>query len=392
MIFVAVISIVLVMFFTSTEIAFVASNHIRISVFSDTFKLKKILNFVYNHPSVYLSTAIVGTNIFVVLFTMSLRNILNNDILTLIISTLIIFIIGELLPKSLTLKSPEKYACFSSMPLFIFYILLYPIIFTINIFLKTKKEGDIFNKAELVAALEQSESHQVVENIDKMILTNILYFSEKQVLDLMTPRIDIVAFEKGEGIENIARSINEGKRHSKIPIYENDIDHIVGIIRLEDLIFKYPDSIEEILIPAEFISDKTNCADAFEKLVKSKSGIGIVIDEYGGTEGIITIDDVIYGIFGKTMVITHKSLEKRRKGVYIIPGKRKIEEVKFILGFPFPGEYQETLSGYIIRILGRVPVEGEEIKIGNFKITIIDGDEKRIKKVRIEAVEYVMSG
>ena len=385
MIFVAVISIVLVMFFTSTEIAFVASNHIRISVFSDTFKLKKILNFVYNHPSVYLSTAIVGTNIFVVLFTMSLRNILNNDILTLIISTLIIFIIGELLPKSLTLKSPEKYACFSSMPLFIFYILLYPIIFTINIFLKTKKEGDIFNKAELVSALEESESHQVMENIDKRILTNILYFSEKLVSDLMTPRIDIVGFERGEEIENIVKTLIE-ERHTKIPVYENDIDHIIGIIKLEDLIFKHPDNIESILIPVEFISDKTSCADAFEKLVETKSNIGIVIDEYGGTEGIITVDDIIYGIFGKTMVITHKNLEKKKKGVYIIPGKRKIEEVKLVLGLPFPGRPQETLSGYIIRILGRVPAEEEEIKIGNFRIIIIDSDEKRIKKIRIEVI------
>ena len=386
MIFIALISIILVMFFTSTEIAFVSSNHIRLSVFSETFKLKKILNFVYNHPSVYLSTAIVGTNIFVVLFTMSLRSILNDDILTLIVSTLVIFIIGELLPKSLTLRFPERYACLSSTPLFIFYILLYPIIATINIFLKTKKEGDVFNKAELVSALEESESHQVMQNIDKRILTNILYFPEKRVSDLMTPRIDIVSFRKDEKIENIVRTLIE-KRHTKIPIYENDIDHIIGIIRLEDLIFKHPNSIEKILTPVEFISDKTSCADAFERLIETKSSIGIVIDEYGGTEGIITVDDIIYGIFGKTMVITHKNLEKRRKGVYIIPGKRKIEEVKFILGLPFPGNPYETLSGYIIRILGRVPAEEEDIKIGNFKITIIDGDEKRIKKVRIEVIK-----
>ena len=387
MISIAVISIILVMFFTSTEIAFVSSNNIRLSLLSHSFKFRKTLNFVYKHPSIYLSTAIVGTNIFVVLFTMAVKNILNNDILTLLIATLLIFIIGELLPKSLTLKSPERYACVSSVPLFIFYILLYPITAVINVFLKTKKEGDVFNKAELVAALEQSESYQVVEDIDKRILTNILYFSEKQVSDLMTPRINIIAFEKGEKIEDIVRDLNAGRRHSKIPIYENDIDHIVGIIRLEELIFKQPDSIGEILMPAEFISDKINCADAFEKLVKSKSGVSIVIDEYGGTEGIITIDDIIYGIFGETMVIAHKNLEKRRKGVYIIPGKRKIEEVRLTLGFPFPGEYQETLSGYIIRILGRVPAEEEEIKIGNFRITIIDGDEKRIKKARIEVIK-----
>jgi len=386
MIFLAITSIILVMFFTSTEIAFVSSNHIRLSVLSHSFKFKKLLDFVYNHPPVYLSTAIVGTNIFVVLFTMSLKNILHNDILTLLISTSIIFIIGELLPKSLTLKLPERYVCVAFIPLFIFYILLYPIIFIINIFIRTKKEGDVFNKAELVSALEESESHQVMGNIDKRILTNILYFSEKLVTDLMTPRIDIVGFEKNEKIENIVQTLIE-KRHTKIPIYEKDIDHIVGILRLEDIFFQHPDSIDDILLPVEFISNKTSCGDAFEKLVGAGSNIGIVVDEYGGTEGIITVDDIIDEIFGKAMVVRYKTLAKERKGVYIIPGKKKMDEVNLILGFPFLGNPEETLSGYIIRILGRVPEEKEEIRIGNFKIIIIDSDEKRVKKTQIEILE-----
>ena len=400
-------TLVLSAFFSGFEIAYVSSNKVHIEILKKQEGLiANILTRLTYRPSKLLATMLVGNNVALVVYgfemgkvmTLLLPPFFQNVLWHTIISTLIILITAEFMPKVFFQIYANQLLKLFAIPAYFFYLLFYPFSsfiiwisdFVLRVFFKTK--GDYvplsFTKVELVDYIsEQMGNAPKKEEVDAEVqmFQNALEFSGVKAREIMIPRTEIVAVDLNETIENlIATFVSSG--FSKILIYNENIDDIVGYVHSFDM-FKKPKTIKEVLIPVVTIPGTIQINEVLNLLMRKRKSMAVVLDEYGGTSGIVTLEDIVEELFGEIEDEHDKDKfieEKISDDEYLFSARLEVDYINetYHLNLPESEEY-ETLSGLILLHTEEIPTKGETISLPPFVFSIEACSQTRIETVRI---------
>lgn len=401
------ISLLLSAFFSGVEIAYLSANKLSIEVFKNKDSKKgKILSTLYNDPKSFLSSLLVGNNIALVMFTILTTGItqplltavlpFNNAAIGLIntfILTIIILITGEYIPKTIFRIYANELIFKLAYPINFFRLILtFPAwiltgISKLIIRVFFKDTGDVVESVITKQDLEHYIATNVHEekDIDKEILNNALNLNLIRVKDCMIPRNEIVFIDKNDDMDEIKKAFVESK-HSRLIVVDGDIENIVGYVH-HQLLLKNPSSIKKFILDMDFVPEVMNVQDLMYKFIKSGTNIAIVVDEFGSTAGLITLEDILEEIFGE-IDDEHDDEDFEASKIsdheYIFSGRLEMDYIN--TRFPeiqLPvGDYV-TLSGYIVMTHGSIPEQGEEIILDNFKFIILTVSGTKIETVKV---------
>ncbi|MBQ4802839.1 HlyC/CorC family transporter [Aquimarina sp. MMG015] len=415
-IIVIVLSVILSAFFSGMEIAYVSSNkiHIEIEKKQDGF-LANILSRLTKRPSKFIATMLVGNNIALVVYGFYMGELLMgfiqgyypdmapsfNLLLQTIISTLVILLTAEFLPKVFFQIYANTLLKVFALPAYFFYLLFWFISsfviwisdFVLKKFLKT--DGDevqlAFTKTELGDYInEQMETVEAHDEIDSeiQIFQNALDFSDVKSREVMIPRTEIIAIEKSQSLEEVSQLfIDTGL--SKVLVFNATIDDIIGYVHSFEL-FKKPKSIRSILLPVVFVPETMYVKDVLNLLTKKHKSIAVVIDEYGGTSGIITVEDIVEELFGE-IEDEHDSVdlieEKLDENHYRFSARMEVDYINETYKLNLPeSEYYETLGGMIVNHTEEIPERGDIVNIDSVIINIIETSNTKIEIVELKTL------
>lgn len=413
-----ILCLILSAFFSGMEIAFVSSNKIYLEIEKkqDDF-ISKILTKLTQKPSKFIATMLVGNNVSMVVYGFFMGELLmrwfvnlgfhltdfSNLLLQTTISTLIVLMTSEFLPKVFFQIYANTFIKFFALPAYFFYKLFYYISsfliwisdYVLRKFFKT--EGDqinlSFSKVELGNYIsEQMNSVQDHETVDSeiQIFQNALEFSGVKAREIMTPRTELVAVDLHSSIVDL-RDLFIKTGYSKIVVYNNTLDDIVGYVHSFEL-FKKPRSIKSIMIPVEFVPETILIKDTMNLLTKKRKSIAVILDEYGGTSGIVTMEDIVEELFGE-IEDEHDSEEELVENKvddynYIFSTRLDVQYINetYKLNIPESDSY-ETLGGFIVDFSKEIPQKGAQITIGNFVFIIEEATNKKIELVKMTVLD-----
>ena len=411
-----IFSLLLSAFFSGMEIAYVSSNRLNLEIEKNKSGLiPKVLSIITQNPSRFIATMLIGNNFALVIYGIFMGQFIIDNIpfidlgsinefsallIQTFISTFLILIAAEFIPKVLFQIYSNLSMKVFSIPAYIFYIILYPItsLVTIisNLILKTffkvdPEESKIsFSKLELESYIE-NEIENSDETLDSEIeiFQNALELSEVKARDVMVPRAEIIAVDKSIEIEKIKNILTETGL-SKIPVYIETIDDIIGYIHSFDFL-KKPNSLKELILPVEFVPEPMLVNDVLELLTRQRKSIAVVIDEYGGTSGIITVEDIVEELFGE-IEDEHDNYDyfekKISENTYELSARLEIEYLNKSHNLNLPeSETYDTLGGLIVFNVEEIPKVDDEIKIGQYSIKIIEASSSKIEKVLLKKSE-----
>lgn len=395
-------------FFSGMEIAFISSNrmHLELERKKNTW-ISKLMLYLADRPQKFIATMLVGNNVALVVYGIFMGDLImdwipatSSEMLDLLIqtllSTLLILVTAEFLPKAIFSIYSNQLFKFFALPAWllfqVFYIFTSAIIWISNQFLKLiGNEGDndeeIFLKEELKYFLSEQLTDAEADEVDTevQIFHNALEFSEIKTRECMIPRKEIIGIEITESIE-VARQKFIDTGFSKLIVYQENIDHVIGYIHAFDL-FKKPKNIRSTLLPVEFVNETQSAKEVMNNLIKKRKSVAIVLDEYGGTAGLITVEDVVEELFGEIEDEhdkTHLKEELIGDNEYLFSARQEIDYLNeaYNLGLPENDAY-ETLGGLIVNYTEDIPDVKEEIIIDNCTIIIEKVSETKIEEVRI---------
>lgn len=398
---VIVVCIVMSAYFSATETAFLSLNRIRIKNMAEkgNRRAKAVMNLSENYD-VLLSTILIGNNI-VNILSASLATVLFVKMLgeeagpsvSTAVTTIVVLIFGEISPKSIAKESPEKFAMFSAPVLKICVVLLTPFNFLfkqwkklLSLLVKSEEEG--ITEEEILSIVEEAEQAGDLDEQESMIIQNAIQFTEQEAMDILTPRIDITGVPATATKEEIA-AVFTGTAYSRLPLYEDTIDHIVGIIYHKDFynhIYRTDKEISEIVRPVLFVPKSKKIGVLLKELQQKKSHIAVVVDEYGGTIGIVTLEDILEELVGEIWDEhdeVSQDIEVRSENDCIVSGNANLEKVFDYLGLKTEDEELDvsTISGWLMNQLGRVPKVNDTITYQQFQFVVLEMDEKRVEKI-----------
>ena len=389
----ATIGLILSALFSAAEISFLQSNIIQISVWKEQGnKIAKSAENVIKNPEKYITTILLGLNLSNVLMssftTIILYKMQVPELYILIIISLIILIFGEILPKSFCHEYPNKFALFFTRFFLVSDFLLRPIVwifrnYTKKISITGTQTNYIYSRKELAILFDEIELGNELEKDEKEVITNIFEFGQQSVKNSMTPKHDIIGIEQnGKVSEAIDIIISSGL--SKIVQFEKDLKNINGIIYLNDLLNE-PYKLSDIIHNPLFIHENMSSSDALKELRKYRLSMAIIVGSTGETVGLVTIEDLIEEIFGEFEDIFDKETKKIIKlsdNSFIIDGRIQINElIKFKIFLP-KGNY-ETIGGYIIEKLGKIPEKGNTLNSEFYKIRVLKASSIQVQRIQI---------
>lgn len=410
-------SLVLSAFFSGMEIAFVSSNKVYLGIEKLQENLvSKILTFITKKPSQFIATMLVGNNIALVVYGFYMGDLIIHWMTNLpyllnewgilinqtILSTLIILITAEFLPKVFFQIYANQCLKWFSIPALVFYVLLYlPSKFAmllsdgfLRLFFKTKgdESQEFFSKVELGHYItEQMNSVDEKTEVDSEIeiFQNALEFTDTKAREIMVPRTEMAAIEIHDQVQEL-QELFVKTGYSKILVYQNSLDDILGYVHSFDL-FKKPKTIKSILKPVEFVPETMFVKDILNLLTKKRKSIAIILDEYGGTSGLITIEDIVEELFGEIEdehdgdeTLTENIIEQN---VYHFSTRLEVSYLneQYKLNLP-ESEYYSTLGGFIVNATSEIPEKGEVIETENFRFTILEASNTKIELVQLEVI------
>lgn len=409
-IIIVIIALLLSAFFSGMEIAFLSSNKLRLEIErKQSRSYNHIAGLFLRSPGGYISTILVGNNIALVIYSIFMSQLYwaifhsENYAAETLISTLIIIFVAEFLPKAVVKTNPNFYLRILSIPLYLFYILFYPISRIATLLStgmlrlmgrKVTKGGpwDSFDKVDLAFLVEEStatnaeDSTQQQDTQHVRLFQNALDFSEQRVRECMVPRTDVEAVDIEDTVDKLREKfIATG--YSRLPIFDGTIDNIVGYTSLKSL-FNHPLTIREILKQTIYVPESMSQQKLLKQFTKSHKSLAIVIDEFGSTAGMVTIEDLLEQIFGEIEDEHDADYLTEREtapGQYILAGRLEIEHLNeaYHLGIPESDRY-ETLAGYILTQSEELPQTGDIIVADGLKMKIL-----RTSSSKIELVELV---
>jgi len=393
-----IIGLILSIIFSSLEIALITANKLQIDVWiKQKYKLGSITKKILENKSKYLIVTLIGTTLSNILcssfFTVYLinNNIISSSLIFIPIS-IIILLFGEIIPKTIIREYANIMLMILSPIMILFYYLFYPIVFIFNklnifnkeIYLNIKSEKKNINRQEVKNVYEQADDDTSIESGEKEIISNIFEYSTKNVSEIMTPRTDISAISDQLSLDEIAHIfIDSG--HSKLPVYKENIDNIIGMIYLYDLYSK-PKNLSEIIKETLIVPFSKPVNDLMEELKEKNLSIAIIIDEHGGTAGLVTIEDIfeeLFGDFEDEFDYDEIEMNKNNDGSISVNAKIECNIFNNKFGNIIPEGDYETLGGYIINKIGRIPHENEHLFLDIGQIIIKKSSSRRIKQMQI---------
>ena len=408
-----IICLMLSAFFSGMEIAFVSSNKIYLEIEKQQSGINaRLLSFITKNPSRFIATMLVGNNISLVIygifigdrilqmmFPSTLQDLsfsIKIILIQTLISTVIILITAEFLPKVIFQQFSNIFMKVLALPTAVFYFIFSPITAMIMwisdlILIKFFRiEGDqiqfTFSKIELGNYIEeQLESTKDLENVDSEIhiFQNALDFSEVKAREAMVPRTEIVAAENTESMIEIKKLFTSSGL-SKIPVFTESIDNIHGYVHAFEM-FKKPDDLKKILLPVAFVTETMKISEVLKLLTKQRKSIAVVLDEYGGTSGIITVEDIIEELFGE-IEDEHDNIahfeKKLEPNLFEFSARLEVDYINQNYGISLPeNEFYETLGGLIVYLKEEIPPKGTKVVLENFEFEIKEVSSTKIERV-----------
>lgn len=406
-------------FFSGMETAFISSDKLRAELNRNDESLSsRILAVFYSHPNDFIATLLVGNYIALVVYALLMAGIVDDYVLSRLqadlpagldillqvaAASLISLATVEFIPKNVFKMAPNRMLRICALPSFAAYILFYPVAKLASILSRgllrvlglkvNKKESEqAFTKIDLDNLIQSSieSAHDEDEVTDEIkIFQNALYFSEVKVRDCMVPRTEIEAIETGASIELLKnRFIESGK--SKIIVYKEDIDHIVGFIHSSEM-FRNPADWTTRIIETPVVPETMSAQNLLKKFMQQKKSLAIVVDEFGGTSGIVTMEDLVEEIFGDIEDEhdnTHYVAQKVGEHEYVLSGRLEVEKANELLGLDLPeSEDYVTVSGLILHRYQSFPKLNEIVKFDHFEFKIIKNTTTKIELVRLKTTE-----
>lgn len=396
-----VLCIMMSAYFSATETAFSSLNRIRLKNMAEKGNRRAdlVLKMSENYD-VLLSTILIGNNIVniasaslaTVLFVRLLGDEAGASIST-IVTTIVVLIFGEVSPKSIAKESPEAFAMFSAPLLRVFTVILTPFNF---FFIQWKKLLSMIFKAsedkgiteeELLTIVEEARQDGGIDEQESSLIRSAIEFTELEAGDIFTPRIDVEAVSVDADQEEIARVFAD-TGYSRLPVYEGNIDHVVGIVYQKDFhnrVYRTRETLGDIIKPAMFIARNKKIGALLKELQQNKMHIAVILDEFGGTVGIVTMEDILEELVGEIWDEHDEVLPEIRQiseTEYLVEGSASIDKLFDKLHKKQEFEFV-TVSGWVMELAGRIPVQGDCLSYENLDITVEQMDEKRVKQVRI---------
>ena len=393
--------IIMSAYFSATETAFSSLNRVRMKSLAEKGNKRAalVLRLSENYDSL-LSTILIGNNIVnitstsvaTVLFVRFLGEERGSSLSTLVM-TIVVLIFGEVSPKSLAKEVPENFALFSAPILRVLVVILSPANFLfgqwkklLSLIFKFSRENGI-TEEELLIMVEEAKQDGGIDEQEGTLIRSAIEFSDLTAEDVLTPRIDVAAVPADATQEEIADIFTE-TGFSRLPVYRENVDNIVGIIYQKDFynqIYHTERKLEEIIRPALFIAMGKKVGQLLKELQQKKMHIAVVLDEFGGTAGIVTLEDILEELVGEIWDEHDKvvqEVEQISDGEYLVMGSANVEKL-----FERLGKEREfdvlTVSGWVMEVAEKIPAAGEQFRFEDLEITVLEMDDKRVEKVRI---------
>ena len=408
------VSLLLSAFFSGVEIAFISADKLHIELRSQQGHYSdKILSKFLKRPSWFITTTLIGNNVTLVIYGIFMAIILEPIILSIapgllenqlfvflvqtIIATLIVLITAEFLPKSLFLIDPNKMISALAVPINIIYFLFLPFVwlivtlskFTIEKLLRLEYSEDkpVFGFIDLnqyIKKMVEDEAAAKKQEVDTKIFTNALEFKKVKVRDCLVPRTELVTVSVDDTIDELKAAFIESG-YSRVLVYKESIDNIIGFCNSIEL-FKKPNEIKDIISPITIVPETFLANELLIQFISERKNIALVVDEYGGTSGVVTIEDIIEEIFGEIQDEHDEEdlLEQKiDENNYILSARHEIDYLNDKYGFHLPEGDYETLGGFILSVTEDFPEEEELIEYNEYFFTIENIENNRIDKIRL---------
>ncbi|MDN4165826.1 hemolysin family protein [Cytophagales bacterium LB-30] len=407
------ITLVFSAFFSGIEIAFVSANKLQIELENKQGLLSgRLLSRFLKKPSDFLGTTLVGNTIALVVYGIFMAKLLdpfiarqlpeslNNEasvlILSTILSTLLVLITAEFTPKSVFLINPNFSLSLFAVPLVMVYYLMYPLVqiivglskFTIkNLFrLEYSEDRPVFRLADLNVYIDHvsQDSEESANEVNTKIFSNALEFKTVKVRDCMIPRTDIVAIDIEDGIDALKKALIESG-HSKIIVYNESIDEVIGYCHSLAL-YKKPKEIQQILTPIIIVPETMLANELMVQFIQERKSLALVVDEFGGTSGLVSIEDIFEEIFGDIQDEHDEDewIEQQLdENTYLFSARHEIDYLNDTYGWEIPEGDYETLGGYILSITENIPAVNEVVEASPFIFTIQTMQDTRIDTVKV---------
>ena len=404
--------VVLVMisaFFSAAETAYTGANRIRLKSRAEngSKKAERALKIIERYDKT-LTTILIGNNIVNILAS-SLATVMfislfgsNGTLIATVVVTVVILIFGEILPKTVSKLNAENFACAVSGVMRVLIILFTPLSAVFIVLQKGVsllfggKNGEVsMTEQELLQMIDEIEDEGVLEEQESELVRSALEFDETRVSAIITPRVNVVAADINAGIDEM-RELFLKEGYSRIPVYEKTIDHIIGIVMHKDFFERLVDGksfyLHDIMQDTMFVPGLMKISEVLRKMQKSKVHLAVVVDQYGGTEGIVTLEDIIEELVGEIWDENDEVKAPVRfvsENVFETSGEVSQNDFNryFEDRFEIQGSDSNTVGGWIYELFGRIPRAGESIETTDFRITVISLDDLRVGKLRFEILK-----
>ena len=405
---IAIIGLVLCStFFSGTETAFSSVSKIKMKNLAadDNKRAELVLELTENFDKL-ITTILVGNTISNIVMTtvatvygiITWGSRIGPTVATIMV-TILVLVLGEISPKIIAREYAEEVALFLAPFVKGLIIILTPLTFIfmgLKVILKKmigKNDAPEFSEDELLTIVEEAEAGGAIGEEQSELISNAIEFNETEAIDILTPRVDIVAIEKGTPVAEIKEVFRESGL-SRLPVYEDDLDHIIGVINQKDFYNKNVRTIkdtEKIIKPVAYVAESIKASVLLKKMQAKKTHIAIVVDEYGGTSGIVTLEDIIEEIVGEITDEYDKTelpFRKLDEDTFVFEAKTSI--IDFCKTLDLDDEEfdevrgdAETLAGLILEVVGEIPQPGTNVKIKNLNFVIQKSDNRRIEEVKV---------
>jgi len=406
----ALVSLLFSAFFSGVEIAFISANKLQLELDKSKGKFSsKMIAFFSKNESDFITTMLAGNNIALVVYgivmtqilTPKLQILFNSDFVLLlgqtIIATLIVLVTAEFLPKAIFRIFPNQILKIFAIPIWLLFVLLRPAAILIlkisNVLLKyvlkqnIAEDKQVFRKTDLDDFLSNVRSAEGDKDarVEVEMLQNALDLSEKRVRECMIPRTEIVAIDILSSMEEVKARFIETKL-SKLLVFKGNIDKVIGYIHSYEL-FKTPKNLRSVLLPLPFVPESMKAMELLNQFIENNRGVAVVLDEFGGTSGMITIEDVTEEIVGEIIDehdVDEVADQQIDETTYFLLGRSDVEDVnkKYNLALPESDEY-ETISGLLLSYLEDIPKKDDVIEFENYHFTIINVNQTTIQEVKL---------
>ena len=408
-----VFTVLLMGFFAGIEMAYYSANKMSIELKKKQGRTSgQILDQFIDHPVYFLGTTLIGFNVFLVFFGLQISKVMEplwvrlnvgsdtlQILIEIVLSTMVVLVFAEFIPRAIFRARADVLLSRLAQLIDMFYQMFYPIAaaciaiakwllkYVFNVRVDEKKE--VFGRTDLEHLFRQAkEVEEEKQPLNTEFFENALELPKIRIRQSLVPRKEIIGIDIKEPIDALRKTFIETKL-SRIVVYEGNIDHIIGYVHQLDM-FKRPDAIQSVLLPIPAVPESMSATDLINKFTRERKSIAWVVDEFGGTAGIITMEDVLEEIFGEIQdeYDVEEFVEKQiAENEYIFSGRLELDYINEKYGFDFPRDETETLSGFIINYHETIPKQKERIIIADYEFDIMNVSDTRIEMVKIRKLK-----